>query len=181
MYTTCEILDCSFSYRPGRRYCSTHGLRMWRHGDADMVTYKRGESRKRHPLYNLYCNMVSRCNNKANLAYPDYGGRGIEICSSWQGLDGFSNFVTDMGIRPPKATIDRINNDGDYEPGNCRWATMQEQSNNRRSNIMVTINGQTKSLKQWAEIRGLRYGLVQQRVTKYKWAPLRALNMAEEA
>jgi len=86
-----------------------------------------------HPMYALWSGMIKRCNTKSNGAYPNYGGRGIRVCDRWE--RSFLAFVQDMGDRPSGRSLDRINNDGNYEPGNCRWATAKEQMQNRRIKV----------------------------------------------
>jgi hypothetical protein len=82
--------------------------------------------------YHSWQQMKDRCLNPKTKHWKHYGGRGIKVCARWAGPDSFKNFLADMGEKPPGLTIDRVNNDGNYEPGNCRWATRKQQSQNRR-------------------------------------------------
>lgn len=105
--------------------------------------------------FNILQGMKSRCYNVNDKNYANYGGRGIEICSEW--LEDFQAFM--QWVRASNyskdLSIDRIDNDGNYEPNNCRWATMKEQSNNTRFNRTISINGVIKNATQWAEISGI--------------------------
>ena len=101
--------------------------------------------------YTVWCSMRYRC---LNPDQPDYGGRGIKICSQW---DAYETFLQDMGRAPSrKHTIDRINNNGDYSPENCHWATRKEQVRNTRRNRWITHNGETLILQDWADRLGIR-------------------------
>lgn len=105
------------------------------------------------PEYDVWRKMIRRCYNPKNVGYANYGGRCISVCERWR--ETFANFLADMGSRPsPKHTLERTNNDGNYEPGNCRWATRKEQAMNRRNNVHFTIDGITKCLSEWAEQNG---------------------------
>lgn len=103
-----------------------------------------------HPLYNIYYNIKRRCYNPVNPSYKDYGGRGIKMCDRWK--NSFQNFYNDMIKSYIKGlSIDRINNDGNYELSNCRWATIKEQSQHRRNTVYLTYQGRTQNLTQWAK------------------------------
>lgn len=106
------------------------------------------------PEWIVWRAVLARCGNKKNPAYPEYGGRGIKVCDRWR---SFENFFADMGPRPSlEYSIDRYpNQNGDYEPGNCRWATMTEQNRNRTNNLLLTVNGITKTAIEWIEETGL--------------------------
>lgn len=96
--------------------------------------------------------MKTRCYNAKAQSYRNYGGRGIRVCDRWQ---QFENFYRDMGERPKGKTLERIHNDRDYSPENVRWATRKEQANNRRSSRIITFEGASKTLEQWAEHIGI--------------------------
>jgi len=104
--------------------------------------------------YRIWVNMKTRCTNPSNRFFYRYGGRGITMCDKWQDFEGFYD---DMGACPDGMTIERINNDLGYSADNCRWATMKDQANNRKSNIKIEIDGVTKNLKEWSEHFGVKY------------------------
>jgi len=103
----------------------------------------------RNPLKNTWGGMIARCYSPKSINYSLYGGRGIRVCKRWR--ESYEAFVEDVGPRPTGMTIDRIDNDGDYGPGNVRWATKKEQSRNRRNNRLITAFGETKSSVEWVE------------------------------
>lgn len=119
--------------------------------------------------------MMRRCYTSTNPNYPDYGGRGIHVCARWR---SFANFLADMGPRPTGAryTLDRINNDGNYEPLNCRWATYKQQNRNYRRNVMLTINGKTQCMRDWAKEVGLSHHALRKRLIVMKMKPEDAIN-----
>ena len=125
------------------------------------------------PTYRSWRGVISRCNDKTHHQYHHYGARGIKVCDAWL---TFVGFFRDMGERPEGMTIDRINNDGNYEPGNCRWATKSEQRRNSRQRInWLTHQGVTLPLLEWSEILGIRPNKIRYRLS-HGWAVDRALS-----
>jgi hypothetical protein len=94
--------------------------------------------------------MILRCTNSKSNGYDRYGGRGIRVCKEWSGAGGFSNFLKDMGERPDNTTLERIDNDGHYDPTNCRWAENADQRRNRHNAKLITFKGQTLTAAEWA-------------------------------
>ncbi len=108
-------------------------------------------------LYENWCNMKRRCYNKKNKDYYNYGGRGIVVCDEWlNDFDVFYNWAYQNGYEDG-LTLDRINSSGNYEPNNCRWATRKQQANNTRRNVLLTYNGKTQNMRQWADELGISY------------------------
>lgn len=113
-------------------------------------------------LYIAWRNIKDRCLNPNEKAYPRYGGRGITICPEWMEFEPFYEWAITHGYAD-NLTIDRIDNDGNYEPGNCRWTTRKEQANNRRSNVKITFDGKTKTLAEWADYLQIPYSRIEHR------------------
>lgn len=131
------------------------------------IVQKHGKSQTH--IYKVYYAMKKRCTNKNDERYMSYGGRGISICNEWLGEDGFINFYNwsmnngytyNNENKRNKISLDRINNNGNYCPENCRWTDNITQSNNKRNNIIIDYNGKTLSLKEWSKILKLDYHLL---------------------
>lgn len=105
-------------------------------------------------LHAIWRHIKYRCLNKEHYAYKDYGGRGVSLCDEWQKFEPFYDWAMANGYSN-KLTIDRVDVDGNYEPTNCRWATWKEQGNNRRNNVRLTLNGQTKTMSEWSDDIGI--------------------------
>lgn len=122
--------------------------------------------------YTAWYSMRQRCNNPKTIGWKYYGGKGIRVCPGW---DDFTMFLADMGEAPTTGhSVDRIDNGLDYSPGNCRWATKQEQDNNRTSNVRVVYGGRDQNIRQWADELGIKYATLYQRIVTSGWEPGRA-------
>ena len=118
----------------------------------------------RSKTYDIWRAMRQRCNNPTHPSFARYGGRGITICARW---DDYAAFLADMGECPPGLTLDRFpNNNGNYQPSNCKWATRKEQADNRRPTRLIAFNGKTKCIRDWERELGLGYGTVWRRLAR---------------
>jgi hypothetical protein len=127
------------------------------------------------PTYESWSMMKQRCYNHNDVMFQRYGGRGIRVCERWR--LSFEAFVEDMGQRPDGCCIDRIDNDGHYEPGNARWATQTEQARNRSNNVLLTFHGDTMCIAAWAERVGLPRKTLEKRLNKYGFTVAEALTL----
>ncbi len=168
----CKLKECEkklWAYG----YCSQHGQRFLKYGSPEVLISEQ-HGMRHSPEYRSWVHMKDRCLRPTDKSYLRYGSRGIKICDKW--LNSFTAFYNDMGNKPSAGhSLDRIDNDGNYEPGNCRWSTSKEQANNRRSNRPVTYNGETRSAKEWANSTGIDYNTLRQRLFRYNWPIEKAL------
>jgi hypothetical protein len=131
-------------------YCNSHYMKFIKYGNPLVRVVSVGENRKENPIYPIYKSIKSRCNNPDNQSFKNYGGRGIEICLEWMGIDGFSNFLKDVGERPTdKHSIDRIDVNGNYCKENCRWVTIHKQAANKRNSNKTVGVSYDKSRNTW--------------------------------
>jgi hypothetical protein len=140
----CIINECT---RPNhaKGYCTKHYQRLQKTGNPSSTRLIARGGSHQHPLMSVYNNMLSRCDDPTNNHYHRYGGRGITVCKRWAGINGFTNFAADMGERPAGTSLDRINNDGNYCPDNCRWTDKYTQAANKQN---ITMPGVT-----WHKLR----------------------------
>lgn len=125
------------------------------------------------PEYKTWSSMKERCLNSQHPSYKNYGGRGIKICDRW--LNNAEAFYKDMGKRPEGMSLDRIDNEGNYEPSNCRWATQKEQRNNTRQNRYITWDNKTRTISQWSDETGISQAAITIRLNRLSWSIGKAL------
>jgi hypothetical protein len=131
------------------------------------ASYKHGHAKQGlSGTYRSWANMIQRCTNPAKNQYHNYGGAGITVCDRWR---DFQNFLEDMGERPEGCSIDRIDNTGNYEPGNCRWSTDKEQQRNRNNTVYIKYRGKMVKLADLAEQGGVSASCMWNRIFKLKW------------
>ncbi|KKM98525.1 hypothetical protein LCGC14_1157150 [marine sediment metagenome] len=140
------------------------------HKEITSKTFKK-HGRCGESIYGIWNSMKQRCLNINDSAYKYYGGRGINVCERWM---KFENFIKDMGERPEDLTLERKNNNGDYTPRNCKWATRKEQNNNNRSNRILKYNGLSLTIAQWADKLKIKPNTLNNRVFR-EWSTERSL------
>lgn len=147
----------------------------WRKENAPRLATIHGRSYSAE--YSVWGTMIARCSNKKHAQYKHYGARGISVCHRWR--YSFENFYQDMGDRPSaKHSIERIETNGNYEPDNCRWATITEQANNRRNNVIIECDGERKTISQWADVSGVSRSIIKERYCRQGWSAKDAIFLA---
>lgn len=136
-------------------------------------SYRAKEYKRHRPTVISYNSMMARCYKSNQLCFKNHGGRGITVCDRWK--DSFANFLEDMGERPEGLELDREDNDGNYEPGNCRWSTRLVNNRNRSCSTHLTLNGITHTISEWSDITNLPYQTIYSRI-RYGWSVSDILN-----
>lgn len=174
-YTNRECLYCKKKFKIKTTYTRYENAGLFCSRGCKSST--KGYGNKKHGMssskeYRSWQGMKRRTTDPKNSSYNRYGARGITVCDRW--LNSFDNFLEDMGERPDGYEIDRIDNNGNYSPENCRWVTPKENRRNRRSSKFIEFNGEIKNLSAWAEEYGIKYITVYQRLT-HGWSIKKSL------
>lgn len=142
-----------------------------------IIEYNYVHGKRGTRIYGSWKSIKDRCLNCNSSAFHNYGGRGITICDEWKNdFQAFYDYVSQLPHFGEKGyTLDRINNDRNYEPGNVKWSTEKEQANNRRTNVLITFNNETHTLQQWSEITGINKNVLSDRMNKLHWSVEKAL------
>lgn len=167
-----EVIIDGDKLRQGRVYscgCSRYA----RIGELK-TTHGHAKKGRESPEYGVWKAMRQRCSDEKNKSYHRYGGRGIKVCDRWE--NSFEAFFEDMGKRPHRTQIDRINNNGNYEPGNCRWVERSINHMNRRVTYIVEVNGEKTTLLDLSKKLGIQYDTLFQRLEKLGWTLEKAIN-----
>lgn len=143
-------------------------------GCKRLVSHTKTYGQTNTRLYKIWIGIKERCCNPKRNNYYLYGGRGIKLCDEWLNFENFYHWSVNNGYSN-ELTIDRIDNDLDYSPSNCRWATNKQQSNNRRSNRIIKYNGESHTLQEWSKITGINSNTIRMRIDKYGWSVEKAL------
>ena len=168
----CQCTACGQTVQDIRVYDLTTGKTRQCRGCAVSAS-RRTHQLSRTTEYNTWQHIIQRCHNPNNKDYPNYGGRGIEVYPLWR--DSFEAFYFMMGDKPePHYTIERIDHNGNYEPGNVKWLPKEEQSLNKRDNVNLTIDGVTKTVSQWAVDSPVSGFTIYKRIDR-GWSPKRAV------
>ena len=168
--------DCGkLHIAPGTRLVNgnVHSCGCLRYKRAAESLIKHGKRQSR--LYSIWANMKNRCHLESSTEYKRYGARGIRVCEEWRNnFQSFYDWAMANGYQE-NLTLDRIYNNGDYEPSNCRWATSKEQGRNTRRTRYLTCNGRTQCIADWADETGLSQSLIRQRIEKLHWGVEKAI------
>ena len=162
-----KIINASNARRGLTKSC---GCLLEEHLSKGISNFKNGMSGTK--IYGTWYNMKARCLNKNDPSYKNYGGRGITVCKEWM---KFENFYRNMGDKPKKLSLDRINNNGNYCKKNCKWSTLSEQQNNTRRNHLLIFQGKTQTMAQWAKELNIDYNTLFNRLKK-GWSIEKILN-----
>ena len=164
MKKRCTVEGCQHLSN-ARGLCRTHYARWKKHGDTETgarnLRHGHAVRGKFSPEYQTWRAMISRCEDPKADRFQQYGGRGISICDRWR--NSFQNFLADMGQRPAGTFIERIDVNGNYEPGNCKWETQARQARNKSTNKLITFRGETRPLIEWSEKLGINYSRMRAR------------------
>lgn len=173
------VCDCGAVTRPlakNVRNGTTKSCGCLRHDVPAAMQFRHGDAvkgRKAITEYTTWTEIRARCRRPTHPKFPIYGGRGIFVCDRWR--ESYENFLADMGRKPhPEMSIDRIDNNGPYSPGNCRWATRKTQANNTRQNVRLVIGGAEKPVTEWASISGVPGKRIRARIRR-GWDPQKAV------
>lgn len=169
--------DCSVR-RDHLRSGRTSSCGCWHDEAASIVNTVHGHKTRlgASAEYRAWCGMVDRCHREANPRYADYGGRGIRVCAEWR--NDFRLFLSHVGPRPaPGLSIDRVRVDGNYEPGNVRWADRKTQARNVRNRKLIHAFGRAQSLAEWSDETGIDKKKIHNRLNELGWAPELAVSL----